>query len=202
MLLRFGGLVAMVNTDGVIQQVLDGGRPLVEGARPFIVKDDRWWDFEYVDVEHAVADDGTLTFSGKRKDGEMEIGFTQEIRTKGRALTVVYRCEALTDMHAHMWRHQLDLPVAAFAGGMFRAGGQAQALPVDLADEPTLAQGAGRISATSPDGAKVTVKLSGKGQLVDERHYGAQGYRVGLHPVNGDLVKGDVVEVTIRVEAR
>jgi hypothetical protein len=198
-LCRLGGLAAIFDAQGRLLRVTDGTHTLFEQARPFIVKDDRWQDFAYADCAHRVLPDGTLEFTGRRTDGGMALAYTETVSLDGRSIAIRYDWLAETAAHIHMWRHQIDFPVAAYGGGSFDAGQGQVPLPKERAPQPNLASAIRRIVMTPTDGPAVTVELSGDSGLVDERHYGVQAFRLGHYPANGDVREGEAWEVEFRI---
>jgi len=200
-LVRLQGLAALFDAQGRMLQITDGSRAFVEGARASIVSDDQWREFAYQDCAHRVGPDGVLEFTGRRTEGAAELAFTQRVKAEGRALEISYSWRALSDLHVHMWRQQMDFPVGVFAGGAFQTGDATGELPVERSPQPNLASGFSRIAFTAPDGRGVTVAVSGEAGLVDERHYGVQAYRLGHYPARGDLKAGQQWQATFRIEA-
>ena len=196
---RLDGLAAIFDAQGRLLSLTDGTQALLEGLRPFIVSDDRWRDFEYEDCNHQVLPDGTLRFTGRRTEGDVAVRYQQLVEVEGRELTVSYDWEALTDAHLHMWRHQVDFPVTGYGGGRFEAGEAQGALPQDRSPEPNLAQEFSEIRMVPPEGPTVRVSASGPCGLVDERHYGVQGFRLGHYPAHGDIQAGQEWTVTFRI---
>ena len=170
--------------------------------RPFVVVDDKWRDFAYEGCSHRVRDDGVVEFTGRRTDGGVALEFTQEVRGDGSALTVSYRWRAVTGAHFHMFRQQVDFPVAVYGGGSFNANGTRGMLPVERAPEPGLAGGLREITVTSPSARGIAAQTSGDAYLVDERHYGASAYRLGFHPVQGDVRAGAEWKYDVKLSVR
>jgi hypothetical protein len=198
-LCRLDGLAAIFDAQGRLLRLTDGTHTLLEQARPFIVKDDHWQDFAYADCVHRVLPDDTLEFTGRRTDGGMALAYVQTVRIEGRALSIAYDWLADTDAHVHMWRHQIDFPVAGYGGGSFDAGQGAAALPAGRAPQPGLASSLRRITLKPATGPRVTVETSGDAGLVDERHYGVQAFRLGYYPADGDLKAGQTWEVRLKI---
>ncbi|MBM3477086.1 MAG: hypothetical protein FJX75_27780, partial [Armatimonadetes bacterium] len=198
-LCRLDGLAAVFDAQGRLVRLTDGSHTLLEQARPFVVKDDRWQDFAYTGRAHRILPDGALEFTGRRTDGAMALAYVQTVKIEGRSLSIAYGWRAETDLHVHMWRHQTDFPVAAYGGGSFEAGQGMVTLPVDRAPQPGLASSLRRITLKPPTGPAITVEISGDAGLVDERHYGVQAFRLGHYPASGDLKAGQTWKVGVRI---
>ncbi|MFQ6130524.1 MAG: putative glycoside hydrolase [Armatimonadota bacterium] len=198
-LCRLQGAAAIFDGRGQLLRLTDGTHTLVEGLRPFIVSDDRWRDFGYEDVADEVSPDGRLVFTGRRTEDGAALVYREEVSVAGRSLTITYDWEALTDVHVHMWRQQLDFPVTAYGGGRFSADEADGELPAKRSQQPQLAGAIRRIRLAPAAGPPLTVEVSGEASLVDERHYGVEAYRLGHYPAQGDLKAGGKWRVTIRL---
>ena len=132
-------------------------------------------------------------------DGALALAYVQTVKVEGRSLSIAYDWLAETDVHVHMWRHQIDFPVTAYGGGSFDAGAGEAPLPVERAPQPSLASGLRRITLRPATGPTVTVEIDGEAGLVDERHYGVSAYRLGHYPVHGNLKAGQTWKVGLRI---
>ena len=198
-LCRLDGLAAMFDAQGRLLRLTDGKRTLLEQIRPFIVSDDRWRDFDYTDCSHKALPDGAIEFTGRRTEGDAALSYRREVRVEPKGLTITYRWEALADLHVHMWRQQVDFPGREYGGGRYRVADGGGPLPEDRAPEPRLAGEFREITMAPADGPSVTVEVSGDAALVDERHYGVQGFRLGHYPAHGDLKAGQQWQCSFRV---
>jgi len=198
-LCRLEGLAALFDLQGRLIRLTDGTHTLLEQLRPFVVSDDRWRDFAYEDCQHEVLPDGRLRFTGRRTEGDVALAYRQEVRIEPRTLTVTYRWETLTDAHFHMFRHQVDFPVADYGGGRFQVGDTEGPLPQERSPEPRLAGPFREITMIPLAGPQVRVEMAGAAFLVDERHYGVQGFRLGHYPAQGDVQAGSQWECSFRV---
>jgi len=198
-LCRIDGLAAIFDAQGRLLRLTDGTHPLLEQARAFIVTDTQWRDFAYADCAHRVLDDGTLEFTGRRTDGGMALAYRQTVRVEGRILAARYEWRAETNAHLHMWRHQIDFPVTQYGGGRFDGGQGEVELPAERAPQPSLASGLRRITMRPVNGPTVRVEIAGEASLVDERYYGAEAFRLGHYPANGDVQAGQTWEVALTI---
>ncbi len=200
-LLRMGGLAAILDAQGRLLRVSDGARSLGENLRAFIVTDDQWRDFAYSDCRHRLLPDGSLEFIGTRTDGPARLAFREVVRAAGKTVSVRYEWRALSDVHVHMWRHQLDFPVSVYGAGDCEVAGVHSSLPADRSEKPVLVEKLRSISLRPRQGTAVTVTSSGDAALVDERHYGVEAFRLGYCPAGGDLKAGGEWTWEVRVSA-
>jgi hypothetical protein len=201
LLLRSGGVAALLGADGRVMRVVDrAGRTLIEGLCAFVVSDDRWRDFAYSGVTHEPTGTGGVRFNGRRTEGDASAAFVAEIAPTESGLTVRYEWEALTAAHFHMFRQQADFPVAEYGGGSYLSEGAQGLLAVERAPEPQIAGGLRDVTVTSRGGERLGVRVSADAGLVDERHYGVPAFRLGAYPAPADPRPGDRWTYTITVE--
>ncbi len=199
LLVRREGYVAMFDERGELLLLTDRKRTLAQHLRPFIVSDDRWRDFAYADTVCEVLPSGDLEFSGKRVDGTTVLTYRERVRLDDASLTVSYDWKALSPGHVHMWRHQVDFPVAQFGGGGYERAPGTGALPLGRAAEPVLSRGLRQVVLRGRDGVGIRVETALDAALVDERHYGVAAYRLGCHPVQGDIRAGQTWTIRLRL---
>jgi hypothetical protein len=116
-----------------------------------------------------------------------------------RGLDLAYQWEALSDAHFHMFRQQIDFPLATYGGGSYQAGGARGKLPSERSPEPILRGALRELTARPSAGPTARVSLSGEGTLVDERHYGVEAFRLGTYPTHGNVKAGARWKCTLRI---
>ncbi|NLC57059.1 MAG: hypothetical protein GX774_09500 [Armatimonadetes bacterium] len=198
-LLRLEGAAALFDNEGRLLALTDGRRTLLEQARAFIVKDDRWRDFAYEGCRRQRLPDGRLRFTGRRTQDAVAVSYTLEVRPVKRGLDLAYQWEALSDAHFHMFRQQIDFPLATYGGGSYQAGGARGKLPSERSPEPILRGALRELTARPSAGPTARVSLSGEGTLVDERHYGVEAFRLGTYPTHGNVKAGARWKCTLRI---
>jgi hypothetical protein len=203
-LCRLGGTAAaLFDERGRMLELVHRGSVLARNAQAFMVVDDRWRDYAYQGCAHELRDDGSLAFTGKRVDGESEVGYTQTVTWGEGFLQMDYAWEALSAGHLHMCRQQVDFSVARYAGGEAQGPPTAPVrLPAERAPEPVLANGLARMIVEPEGGGGLEVQSDPPAALVDERHYGVNAYRLGSHPVSGDVQAGQRWTSRIRFQVR
>jgi len=196
-----GRLVGVTDGRRRVVGVTDGRRRVVGAGQHFIVADDHWRDFAYADWSHEVMGT-TVRFAGKRTDGDAVVSCIEEVHIGPAALAITYDFTADTPLHAHMWRQQIDLPVADYAGQVWRGAGRTGQLPRERAVEPRVAGPLDRLTVIPAEGTTVTIRTSGPAWLVDERHYGVEAYRLGYAVTQGDVTAGARLRSLLRIEIR
>jgi Hypothetical glycosyl hydrolase family 15 len=199
LLVRLQGVAAVLDAQGRLLRLTDGERTWMEGLRAFVVSNDRWRDFDYADCKHEVMADGSLRFTGRRTEGEVAVAYEEGVKAEAQGLAITFRWQALTAAHFHMFRLQADFPVDTYGDGRFAAGTAVGPLPADRAPEPRLAGPFRAITLAPPAGRAISVESSLDAQLVDERHYGVQAFRLGHYPTWGDVAAGSESGMTLHI---
>ena len=197
-LVRLGGSAAVVDANGRVNVVGEGGKKFAAGMAAFIVGRP-WFDFAYTGFRRTVAPDGSLRYVGERTDGATRIKQEQTIRSEGASLIVEYRWEALTEARFVMFRHQTDLPTSFYGGGRARFVDRSIELPVQRSTTPEIGKHTGPAVIRPKRGPGVAVAVSRPVALVDERHYGVNAYRLGAHPAPTTVKPGDTWSLTVRL---
>ncbi len=197
-LVRLPGAAAIVDEHGRVTQIMGASRALASGIAAFVVSSP-WKDYAYTGSSRALEPDGALRFVCERTESDRRIRQEQTIRVDGEALAIEYRWTALTDARFVMFRHQLDLPAGVYGGGKARSGGRQAALPAAKAADPTLLDSGDTVHAAPRSGSGLFVTYSSRPQVIDERHYGVDAFRVGVHPAPTVVRAGDTWSLTVRI---
>jgi hypothetical protein len=197
-LIRLDGAAAIVDAQGRVSVVGEGADAWLSGMAAFIVGRP-WFDYAYTGFARTSDPDGSLRYVGERTDGAARIRQEQTVRAEGRSLVIEYRWTALTDARFVMFRHQTDLPATAYGGGRARIGGATVSLPVVKGPVPELGKGADGLVVQTRKRPELSISHSSPANLVDERHYGVNAYRLGSHPAPSIVKAGDTWSLTVRV---
>ncbi len=198
-LVRLPGLAALFDAQGRLLLLSDGRRTLAENVQVVLVRDEAWRNLGYTECSHRVTGPSTVEFSGRRCEGGVTVAYVARVEVGLSGVAVAYRFELFTDARLHTTRLQCDFPVRVFADGAFRSGDTTGRLPPDRAPQPVLAERLRDVSLTTGAGAPLAVSMSGDAALVDERHYGVNGYRLGHVPAYGEMKTGTVWTCAIRI---
>lgn len=199
-LVRFAGLGAVFDGRGRMLAITDGRETLAANLQAFAVTQP-WQDYGYDECSHERTPDGGVRFVGVRTFGTSRIGFEVEVRTREGSLQVRQRWEAQTAAQFAMFRPQLDFPSRRYGGGEAAGEGATVPLPATRAPAPYLVTSAGWLRLAPLNGRSLVVRTEPAGSLVDERHYGADAFRLGLHPAPATATAGDAWECRWVIEA-
>jgi hypothetical protein len=199
-LVRFAGLGAVFDGRGRMLAITDGRETLATNLQTFAVTRP-WQDYGYEECSHERMPDGGVRFVGVRAFDTNRVGFEVEVRTRGDSLEVRQRWQALTAAEFVMFRPQLDFPARRYGGGEAAGEGATVPLPAERAPAPSLIAGADWLRLAPPDGRALVVRTEPAGSLVDERHYGVDAFRLGLHPAPGAVDAGYAWECRWVIEA-
>jgi hypothetical protein len=176
----------------------DGVNPLIKQLTATIVKTP-WRDFGYADCRRQALADGGIRFTGRRTGEGVTVAYEEGVAVENGALRVKCQWEASSDAHFHMFRYGMDFPVAQYGGGRFRIGEAETVLPQGRALQPRVAGPFRQITMIPTIGPRISVELSKDGMLVDERHFGADVFRLGCSPVRGDVKAGAKWDCSFRI---
>lgn len=199
LLVRRESYVAMFDERGEMLLMTDRKHTIAQNLRPFIVSDDKWRDFAYADTVCEVLASGDLEFTGKRVNGAAMLQYHERAHLDDTSLTLSYQWEALSAGHVHMWRHQVDFPLAEYGGGRYESAIGSGMLPSARVERPVLVQGVRQVAVQARRGFGVRAETALDSALVDERHYGVATYRLGCRPMQGDMRAGQTWTVRVRL---
>lgn len=189
--LRWGrGSAARFDAQGDLVGLWGAGEELGCSIRPVIVADQRWQDFAAEAVSHHIDFEGQVVFTGRRRCEGQVLEFVETVHAEGPALALEYHWRAVTPLRLHKFRQAIRLAVSTFGGGRASHAGHEVTLPAEMAAGRDLAAGLDAVDLVTAKGTALRVLLSDRGNLSDDRHFGASGYLLASYLVQGEIPAG------------